>query len=168
MQDFSEHVEALLACCPDVVVIMGPQSSHPRMDWGVHGGARHGGRLGPDAGVSGVILPASPDVARDVVEAFEADGVPADYAPAGLCEAARSVVWALARESFPGKTLVIEPPQARSPQARAAGSALALALASWGLSWGLLSYGGAPELEQARSVVDGARAVQRFLGALAG
>lgn len=74
--------------------------------------------------------------------------------------------WALARGEFTGTTLLLELPRTRPERARAAGAALALVMASHGLSWGLLGYGGAAELEAERLLVAGADSVERILRAV--
>jgi hypothetical protein len=170
--DLAEHVDALLGCDPSVVVVVGPnaegsQVAVPRLDWAVHVDARVGCALGPQAFVSGVILPASPALASDLVDAFEADDLPVCASVRRRMGAnTRSVTWALARGAFSGTTLLIEPPRTRPERARAAGSALALVMASHGLSWGLLGHGGPNELEAARQLLAGAEAVERILRAV--
>lgn len=161
------RVDALIACEPAVIVVTGPPAVAHRFDWAVNTSARVGCALGPTGKVSGVILPASTALAADVMEAFEADGLPvSENTTWHVSPNVRSVSWALARGEFTGTTLLLELPRTRPERARAAGAALALVMASHGLSWGLLGYGGAAEVEVERLLVAGADSVERILCAV--
>lgn len=163
--ELQAHVGALLACRPDVTVVVGSQSSHARVDWAVHAAPRLGGAL--DGGpVSGVILPTLPDLADEVLDALWEDGLPACALHGAPHTVAARLLGCLALRRYSGAVMLLEPPRTRPAQARAAGATLALVMAARGVSWGLLGYGDDRQLETQRDVAAGARSVERALGAL--